>query len=349
MAQPNFNQKRIPSLDGLRGLSIWAVLLAHISAHFTSSRLHDPFVRMLSSGLAYFGVTVFFVISGFLITRLLVIEREQTSGVSLRKFYRRRAVRILPAFLVYTSAIIFFGQPTFIQRIYALTFTTSFAFDQAYRPLQQLWSLSVEEQFYLVWPLLMSQGILTARRSCWAALGVCPVLRVVLKHSGYHQYSHLGPAILDSIAAGCLLAFYHEQVRDWVRRHLISSYSFIGASVATVIVAQALYRIDLVMLWGVVPCMVAVVIAAAMERSDRLLNAGPLAWSGLLSYSLYLWQQPLLVMGGPLDYVSVRLPILFAAAWISYRLVEQPALRLFATGSGKSLELSSVPGAVPET
>jgi peptidoglycan/LPS O-acetylase OafA/YrhL len=95
--------------------------------------------------------------------------------------------------------------------------------------------------------------------------------------------------------------------------------------------------------------MVAVVIAAAMERSDRLLNAGPLAWSGLLSYSLYLWQQPLLVMGGPLDYVSVRLPILFAAAWISYRLVEQPALRLFATGSGKSLELSSVPGAVPET
>ena len=155
MSQSFRAHRRIPSLDGLRGVSIWAVLSAHIATHFRIGVLQHPFVRMLSSASGYFGVTVFFVISGFLITILLLDERERTGAVSLKSFYRRRAVRILPAFLLYAGIVIYFGQPTVMQQLYALTFTTSFAFEQAYRPLQQLWSLSVEEQFYLVWPLLL--------------------------------------------------------------------------------------------------------------------------------------------------------------------------------------------------
>jgi peptidoglycan/LPS O-acetylase OafA/YrhL len=349
MPPSSSTQKRIPALDGLRGVSIWGVLFAHIVTHSSIGVFRHPLVRLLSSASGYLGVTVFFVISGFLITMLLLNERERTGAVSLRGFYRRRAVRILPAFLLYTAVVICFGHPSIVQQFYALTFTTSFAFEQAYRPLQQLWSLSVEEQFYLIWPLLMARNLITARRACWFVMIACPILRLLLKFSGYREYSHLGPAILDSIAAGCLLAFYHDEVRNWVRRLLPSGLSFACACVATVCVALVLYRFDVVLLWGMVPCMLVAVIAAAIERKDLILNAGPLAWSGLLSYSLYLWQQPMLVMDGPLDVIYVRLPLAFLAAWISYRFVEQPTLRMFAPAHRKPLKIPTPPEAVPET
>jgi len=341
--------KRIPSLDGLRGLSIVAVLFTHITSHFPHSILHVRFLRMVSAGLGYFGVTTFFVISGFLITKLLLNERERTGRVSLGGFYRRRAVRILPAFLLYVAFVVYFGHPTVVQQLYALTFTTSFAFEHAYRPLQQLWSLSVEEQFYLVWPLLMARNLLNARRACWWAMIACPVLRLLLKLYGYRGYSILGPAILDSLAAGCLLAFYHDKVRNWVRRLLPSGLFFVCACIATVCVALVLYRLGVVLLFGVVPCMLAATIAAAIERKDPVLNAGPLAWSGRLSYSLYLWQQPMLLMDGPLDVVAVRLPLAFLAALISYRFVEQPALRMLARAPRQSVTIYAPPEEVPDT
>jgi peptidoglycan/LPS O-acetylase OafA/YrhL len=349
MLQSPSTQKRIPSLDGLRGVSIWAVLFAHIATHFHVGVFRHSFVRMLSSAAGYFGVTVFFVISGFLITRLLLNERERTGAVSLRGFYRRRAVRVLPAFLLFAAVVICFGHPTVVQQFYALSFTTSFAFEQAYRPLQQLWSLSVEEQFYLIWPLLMARNVRTARGACWFVMIACPVIRLLLKLAGYREYSHLGPAILDSIAAGCLLAFYHDEVRNWVRRLLPSGFSFACACLATVCVAAVLYRFDVVLLWGMVPCMLVAVIAAAIERKEPILNVGPLTWSGLLSYSLYLWQQPMLVMDGPLDLAYMRVPLAFLAAWISYRLVEQPALRVFAPAPRKPVTITAPPEAVPET
>lgn len=98
--------------------------------------------------LSYFGVTVFFVLSGFLITMLLLREYTRTSQIDLGGFYRRRAVRILPASLFYVTIILLLGHPSVIQSVFALTFTTSYFFRHAYLPLQHLWSLSVEEQFY---------------------------------------------------------------------------------------------------------------------------------------------------------------------------------------------------------
>lgn len=330
MRRSNGDSRRIPSLDGLRGLSIWSVLLTHASDHFQFPLLHHRFTHTVVTILAYFGVTVFFVISGFLITLLLLKEREHSSTVSIGRFYRRRALRILPAFLVYVTVVLILGRATFAQELYAFTFTTSYFFDRAYRPLQQLWSLSVEEQFYLAWPLLMLRGTLTSRRSCWLVMAVCPILRLVLQYYGYREYSHLAPAILDSIAAGCLLAFYQEQVRHFVKRYLVSTGRFVMLCAGTVCFAEFVYRLDLVLLWGFAPCLIALVISAAIERRDRILNSGPLVWSGLLSYSLYLWQQPFLVLDGPLNYLSVRIGLTFVAAYLSFRLIEQPVLGFFA-------------------
>ena len=323
-------QERIPSLDGLRGLSIWAVLLAHIAGHSTWFPVQSRFVHVSLELLAYFGVTVFFVISGFLITLLLLKEQEKSSKISWARFYQRRAVRILPAFLLYTSVVLIVGHANFQQQLYAFTFTTSYFFEQAYRPLQQLWSLSVEEQFYLLWPLLLLSGKVAARRSCWATFLLCPILRLFLKRAGYYQFGHLAPAILDSIAAGCLLAMYRDELRAFARKYLVFTRTFLILGGGTVLFAEAVYRASFVLLWGIVPCLIALVIAVAIERNDKVLNQGPLAWSGLLSYSLYLWQQPFLVLDGPLNYLGIRLPLAFAAAYLSYKFVEQPFIRLFA-------------------
>jgi peptidoglycan/LPS O-acetylase OafA/YrhL len=327
------SSNRIPSLDGLRAISICAVLLGHASAHFTSTFLHLHWIRSVTALLSYFGVTVFFVISGFLITTLLLREYVRTSQISLGHFYRRRAVRILPASLSYITIVLLLGKPSIVQSAFALTFTTTYFFPAAYPPLQHLWSLSVEEQFYLLWPLIFATGVWNARRYCWVILAVCPVVRIVLLQSGYADYSHFAPAIADSLAAGCLLAFYQDRLRAVVGRYLVSPASFLGLCLVTVGTAGLLYRTQFVLLWGLVPCLIALTASAAIERNDPLLNSRPLVWVGLLSYSLYLWQQPFLVFDGPLNYLSVRLMLTFAAAYVSYRFVEQPMLRFRLRGT----------------
>lgn len=336
----NSSSNRIPSLDGLRAVSIWLVMLGHASAHFDSTPLHAYAPRYILAMLSYFGVTVFFVISGFLITTLLQREYLRTARIDLGGFYRRRAVRILPASLFYILIVLLLGHPTFIQSLFAFTFTTTYFFDQAYRPLQHLWSLSVEEQFYLLWPLIFATGIRNARRYCWLIMLVSPALRLALRHYGYAEYSHVAPAIADSLTAGCLLAFYQDRLRIFVNKYLVSPLAFGALCMFTAGTACVLYRANAVLLWGVVGALIALTTCAAIERKDPILNSRPLVWTGLLSYSLYLWQQPFLVFGGPLHYLSVRLILTFVVAYISYRLVEQPMLR-FRSPKGKTAKLTN--------
>jgi peptidoglycan/LPS O-acetylase OafA/YrhL len=161
-------------------------------------------------------------------------------------------------------------------------------------------------------------------------MAVCPLIRVALMDTGYADYSYCAPAIADSLAAGCLLAFYQDRLREVVKRYLVSTTSFLTLCLVTVCIAGVLYRTHFVLLWGLVPCLIALGTSAAIERKDPFLNSRPLVWMGLLSYSLYLWQQPFLVFDGPLNYMSVRLVLTFAAAYVSYRFVEQPMLRFRA-------------------
>jgi peptidoglycan/LPS O-acetylase OafA/YrhL len=337
--------RRIPSLDGLRGISIWAVIIAHSADHFLFSSIHSRHVRTVLSNSANLGVTIFFVISGFLITSILIAERKRTSGINIRRFYKKRAIRIIPAFVLFTGTILLLCHVSPRQIVYALTFTTSFFFWQAYKPLQHLWSLSVEEQFYLAWPLIFARGVGDAKRWCWVVLIACPVIRAILVHQGLVYLDHA--ALLDSIAAGCLLAFYREQVQRAIVKISGSGIVFAAVCLMMPVLSLAMNKVEsfswmLVPLTTIVPLFVAVVIGAAIERRDAFLNKGPLVWSGLLSYSLYLWQQPFLVMNGPLNYFAVRLALTFAAAYCSYRWVEQPIIHFFA-GRDKRAERVSLP------
>jgi peptidoglycan/LPS O-acetylase OafA/YrhL len=285
------------------------------------------------------------VISGFLITKLLLKELAKTSRIDLPGFYRRRAYRILPAALFYIGIVLCLSEVTLSQAAYALTFTTTYFFGHAAKPLQQLWSLSVEEQFYLLWPLAFCFGVRSAKRYCWVIMFVSPILRMALKHHGYVEYSHLAPAIADSLAPGCLLAFYEVPVRRFVKKYLLSGLMFMLFCAMMICTAVLLYWWQVVLLWGLVPCLVALTTSIAIERKDGFLNRGVLVWTGLLSYSLYLWQQPFLVFDGPLNYFWARILMTFASAYASYCFIEKPILRL-STGRNTNITSTTAPGIV---
>jgi peptidoglycan/LPS O-acetylase OafA/YrhL len=316
---------RIPSLDGLRGVSILAVIASHAAHHF----LHGPANIAILSDIANYGVDVFFVISGYLITGILMKSKGRNGAISLRAFYQRRAVRIMPLALVYIAVISILGHPSRDQFLYAITFSTSFFFEQAYRGLQQLWSLSVEEQFYLFWPLAF---LVTSRRTkhfAWAVVIVCPVLRIALQANGYSHFWHAGPMIADTLMAGCLLALYEPELHAFIRRYLSSAWSSAALWAASVILfyfARGGYASCL--FWFVIPALIALGICSSVVREEPLLNVGPLPWIGLLSYSLYLWQQPFLVFHGPHDTPLARLAGIVAAAVLSYWLIERRTLAL---------------------
>jgi peptidoglycan/LPS O-acetylase OafA/YrhL len=336
---------RIPSLDGLRAISIFLVIMAHASSHFSESWIHIHSIRTSFALLSYFGVTIFFVISGFLITSLLIAEYSKNGRICLTEFYKRRSFRILPASLLYIGIVAVLGSPSINQLTYALTFTTTYFYQEAYTPLQHLWSLSVEEQFYLLWPLVFATGIRRAKLYCWVLLLAAPILRFALFGRGFMVYSHFAPAIADSVTAGCLLAFYQDNVSEFVRKYFRSTVSFVALSAGTALVAGELYRAHLVLLWGLIPCLIALIISAAIERKGAFLNSAPLIWVGLLSYSLYLWQQPFLVFDGPFNNLFVRLFLTLFMAYASYRFIEQPILQLRSKKTRGKLVTDAQPSA----
>src|SRR3954453_5101511 len=145
---------RIPSLDGIRALSIAMVLMLHLSdtKNFLSYRYVEPF------NFGFFGVWTFFIISGFLITSLLLEETASTGTISLKNFYFRRTMRIFPCSYVYLAVIGVLGLLPAIDFWHALTYTVNYhQFGRAWH-ISHLWSLSVEEQFYLLWPAVLCYG-----------------------------------------------------------------------------------------------------------------------------------------------------------------------------------------------
>ncbi|MDO8941596.1 MAG: acyltransferase, partial [Desulfobacterales bacterium] len=193
----------IPSLDGLRAISITLVLLGHLSGT-------QGFVRLnLGVGdYAHLGVVVFFVISGFLITRLLLSEHAKRGSISLKLFYARRTLRLFPASYAFVGCVWLLWLAGIVplqsrDLWHAVTYTVNYAPDIAWS-VGHLWSLSVEEQFYLLWPFaFVTMG---PRRASWVAGGVIllgPVARVVallfLRGTPY-QDLNMFPMVADSLA-----------------------------------------------------------------------------------------------------------------------------------------------------
>ncbi|WP_228486251.1 acyltransferase family protein [Paludibaculum fermentans] len=326
---------RIPSLDGMRALSIMLVLFGHLvgTRGFWFSEVTEP-VR----ALAKFGVHVFFVISGYLITRILQAEWRKHGSIRVGTFYRRRAFRILPVAIVYLSVVAVLAALGTIPMawsdfVHAATYTMNFV-DGPSWAVGHLWSLSVEEQFYILWPvILVLLGWRRAGAACLVFAVAAPLLRVGTKMAFGHG-AWWAPTDADAIAVGCLLACVSERLGRWETylRMLRSPIPLL----LLVVPAAGIYLADRQALSFGLMQLAHLGVAVLIDRFVRypgsfgggLLNSAILMRIGVLSYSLYIWQELFLDRTSSLTVAQFPLNLVctLCVAVISYQFVEQPFL-----------------------
>ncbi len=331
---------RFASLDGIRALAIATVFVNHsaIAGRFSpavTAVLESPFI-----GLQGLGVTTFFVVSGFLITSILLRELDRTGTIDARRFFLRRSLRIFPAYFVFVTAVAALAWQGLVpvnprSFAYALTFSTNYAGSSGSWTLGHLWSMASQEQFYLIWPLvLVWAGRRGATRVATAAVVITPIVHLL--------YASLWPAAFkahtfifafDTIAMGCLLALHREQ---------FARHDWFNDLVASRIAIPLLFAIGL--LGGAIGTrpgllthpLVVVAVALFVERCirypsgalGRVLNSRPLVYVGTVSFSLYLWQQ-LFVRPGTTTVPLVDVLAAVMIGLVSYNFVEQPAVALW--------------------
>ncbi len=335
---------RIPCLDGLRAVSIALVIWAHMSGTraFPNAFKLGPWM----GDLANLGVRCFFVISGFLITSLLLAELNRRGAVSLKSFYLRRVFRIFPAFYAYLLVAILASSMGVWQLLdgdlfYAAVYLMNFRQERAW-VVGHLWSLSVEEQFYVMWPFVVwAFGRKGALVASLLALLISPFLRLGWFYALPSHELLIGeafPTIFDAIAAGCFLAAARERlwsVRAY--RKFVCSPLALLLPVSFILVNAWLTEITK-LFWLVGETYINVTVAMFIDhairtpnsRLCRVLEQRFLVFVGLLSYSLYLWQQPFLNRHSDAIWCTFPVNLLCVAgmALASYYLVEKPMLRL---------------------
>jgi peptidoglycan/LPS O-acetylase OafA/YrhL len=338
-----------PAFDGLRGLAVLGVLAAHLGEFLAPSLTPWP----LKGG--FLGVDLFFVLSGFLITGLLLRELDRGGGIRLGRFYKRRVQRLLPALLgllaVHWIYAAIEGYAFSLERhasLYALTFTSNWqptwgvhAGADVPLDLSHLWSLGVEGQFYLVWPFLL-WGLYrvapTGRRMIAVMAGAIVAVAIVraLQMSSVDDwalvYSRFD-ARADALLVGALLAVAAARglLPSRRTRHRLAVGGLAVLAAALVLASPS----SAVLYWGgftVVALSGAAIVSLTLERQGRL--AGALSWSpvrsiGLASYSIYLWHLPVYLWAvrvipstGP--RIAVALAVTAVVSTISYRLLERP-------------------------
>ena len=335
---------RIHSLDGLRAIAVSCVVIGHLA---------NKFGWGIWVVLGSLGVHIFFVISGFLITTLLLQEEAAHGNISLPRFWVRRALRILPAYLAYVLVAILISvtSGTFVLSrasvIEALTFTTGCAQIENWE-LGHLWSLAVEMQFYLFWPLYL---VFYAGKHRWALvlLLICsaPIARGLIYRWSGPGLMHASVCNFDSIMIGCLLALALYEWLDcaliyWARmRVVILSASFALTGVCSLLSwYHVLGFVTIPFGNSVLAVGLAAILLDTQVRQNGMicviLNNPGLIWLGSLSYSIYLWQQMCLRPGGIgvvvgsgpwLDHPIVSIACILGLSVSSYYGLERPLTR----------------------
>lgn len=317
------HSNRIASLDGFRALAIAMVTLAHL--YPKADALGAP------------GVDVFFVISGFLITHLLIREREANGSFSIKNFYIRRARRIFPAyalFLLVATALISLKlmDANRAQLLEAATYTYSVVPHTAKSAIGQVWSLCVEEHFYLLWPLtLLLLGFARSRYALIAVIIVTVPLRFLLRNTTL-DIGYSTPTRLDVIAVGCLAAYAwnSQRLRHLVKRTMSYRvlWSAIGLWLLSHFVLSHSGKFALCVASAFEAVCIAVIMFHCIQRKTTLLNWKPIVFVGVLSYSIYL-AQTLLFVKGIHGNLLLQLLAISCYALFSYYLVEAPVLNYF--------------------
>jgi peptidoglycan/LPS O-acetylase OafA/YrhL len=308
----------------------------------------------------YLGVDVFFVLSGLLITTVLLRERDKRGTISFGNFYIRRALRLLPAL----AAVVIFSV-TFAVAMPGHTWATPtlhavpavvFYFSNWARVvdhnfgglLGQTWSLAIEEQFYLLWPvvlaLLLSRQL--SRRQIAVGLAAAAILDMVYRQVGisaglslYRVDSGIDTHC-DGLLLGCALAFFLSDrpvLAAGARRALaVVAWGAFGALIVDILVGNTGIN-GREVTFPLAPICAAIIVLSVSEapRSAmaRILSLRPALWIGERSYGMYLWHLPIYLIIGDLSWSrgridATRVALTFVAAALSYRFIEQPFLRL---------------------
>jgi peptidoglycan/LPS O-acetylase OafA/YrhL len=343
----------LPGIDGLRALAVVAVLAYHLDASWAAG--------------GYLGVEVFFVVSGFLITSLLLAEHRDAGTIDLLGFWRRRARRLLPAVFVLVGLVLAYAAvalPTgelrrfrgdgiasllYVQNWHAVL--TEQPYFEAFgrpSPLRHLWSLAIEEQFYLFWPVLLPLGLrrLGRRRTVVAvafAIALSAILMAATSDITSPERAYYGTDTrLFGILAGALLAFAWRPQRargdvgTTARRVIEGS----GVSALALLAWQHAHRSEFdawTYPWGfvlvdVLTLVAIIAVTHPASRLERTIGSGTLQALGRRSYSIYLWHWPVIVFTRPgVDWgftgasaLALRLLLVAALAEASYRFIEQP-------------------------
>lgn len=336
----------IPGLDGLRAIAVLIVLVAHFGLS-----------HIVPGG---FGVTVFFFISGFLITRLLIAEAEKKGRVGLKDFYVRRAIRLFPALLgmtFVTTAVhvgLGLGSPVATEFAAANLYFTNYYQIAAqavgaapYMSWTPLWSLAVEEHFYMVFPALLVLTGLNWRRLTTVLLAVIvlvPIWRLAVSliwPETAELYTYMATdARIDSIAYGCLFTLGLHQLRDPARLRVLIGW-VPSVLAALVLFATFLIRDDMfrqVLRFSVQGLTLGVLLlnlyfGRVFQWAFPVLELAPLRWIGRVSYGLYLWHFPVLDLVeradlGTAPTVIIALAASFAITALSFYFWEQKFVTL---------------------
>jgi len=330
-----------PEIDGLRTLAIVPVVLFHAG------------MPGLAGG--FVGVDVFFVISGYLITSILSREMER-GRFSLLDFYERRARRILPALLLVIAVstpfaiwlllpyqLVDYGQSLiatmlFVSNILFFLESNYFAPDSALKPLLHTWTLAVEEQFYLLFPLLLWLIWPLGRRWTVIILAAISMFSLVSAEILWRQSLtaafFLTPGRVWELLVGSLLALSTRPPAQMVGRSMREGLSALGLALIAASVALLSQQVPYPSLFTIAPVAGAALIiafAAPDTVTGRLLSLRPMVGVGLISYSAYLWHQPMfafvkLWLGErpSIEMSALLVAATFAVAAASWRWVEQP-------------------------
>lgn len=321
-----------PSLDGIRALSVIAVMAFH--------------ARVPGFTGGFLGVDVFFVLSGFLITRLLQDEHDRTGGIALLPFYTRRLRRLYPALLVFLSVYLLLAPHAFpltphrkhaMDAFLTVTYLSDIAQGSGYKfkYLVHTWSLAAEQQFYLIWPPIL---LLVLRLPGHRAVRVLALLFVAATAWRWSNTALLGEdhwrvyyrfdTHATGLLLGCLLAVARVELdKRWAWAGFaglaVAMAAFVQKDIATSVIGLSLAELS------------AGLIVAARPG---WLGVAPLACIGQLSYGLYLWHYPAMRWGRLHEWhwlatFAFGAALALAAAWLSYHLVEKRLRKPSAVGA----------------
>lgn len=347
--------RRIPELDGLRAFSVLLVIICHMAVYSGTIPLVSAWNEPIIAGLGRSGVTIFFTISGFIITLMLLREHDIAGRVSLSSFYARRFFRIIPPFAVYLTVIFGLGQAGYLSTkpinfLWSALFLTNWdvwgvagSADGSMWFLAHTWSLSVEEQYYLILPpiMILVLGFRLRRINLLVISLFC--LCLFSYKLAYLAAAHIHPGLIKLIwlyqfryiLVGVLMALHKNRVYRLLADTsvmvpiLLLGYIWVATSfgqlhgvIFLLLNTLEAFSFGFLMLWVV-----------ANPAKCGMLRWRWVQWMGTCSYSIYLWQQ--LFTGNATFYNGwtiaqsplAILPII-ACASLSYYAIERPAIRL---------------------